>query len=87
MINQSDHPVSWTLMLYELDEVREHLESLVHQMSANGRIDEDDFRVHIGHAYFHLNRVWNGRNEGSAEVRPEDHDRLRQFPVDVEPVG
>ena len=39
MINERDNPVAWSLLLQDLDEAREHLESLIHQMHQNGRIE------------------------------------------------
>ena len=87
MITQSDHPVAWALLLYELDEVREHLEELVNMLARDGSLADADFQVHIGHVYSHINRVWNGRNDGSEERSDERWQRVRQFPTDIEPVG
>ena len=87
MINQSDHPVAWALLLHEIDDVREHLESLVRQMSDAGRIDEADFAVDIGHAYAHLNRIWHSRSDGREAIPDEDWDRYSKFPTDLDPVA
>ena len=87
MINQSDNPVPWALLLYEIDEVRQHLDSLAKQMASAGRIDNDDFRVQIGHAYAHLNRIWHRRNEKSEEITGEQWDAFSKFPTDINPVG
>jgi hypothetical protein len=80
MINQSDHPVAWALLLYALDEVREHVEQLTEQRAAAGSIDERDFAVQVGHLYAHLNRIWNGRNEGAEEGTEEQWATCSRFP-------
>jgi len=87
MINELDHPVAWGLLLYEIEDVREHLESLVKQMSDAGRIDEEDFAVDIRHAYAHLNRIWHSRNDGRDAIPDEDLDRYSKLPTDLDPVG
>jgi hypothetical protein len=87
MINQSDNPVPWALLLYEIDDVREHLESLAKQMAADARIDDEDFAVQIGHAYAHLNRIWNGRNDEAEEGTDEKRAAFSKFPTDIDPVG
>jgi hypothetical protein len=87
MINQSDNPVPWALLLYEIDEVREHLDSLAKQMAADGRIDDEDFAVQIGHAYAHLNRIWHRRNDEAEEIADDKWDALSKFPTDIDPVG
>lgn len=87
MINQSNNPVPWALLLYGLDDVAAHLDSLAKQMAADGRIDDEDFAVRIGHAYAHLNRIWNGRHDAAEEVTDEKRDALSKFPTDIDPVG
>ncbi len=87
MINQSDHPVAWALLLYEIDEAREHLEGLAKHMSESGRIDDEDFKVQMGHVYGHLNRIWHRRNEDSEEITDEQRDNFSKFPTDIEPIG
>lgn len=86
MINGSDHPVAWGLLLYEIDDVRAHLESLANKMSEAGRIDEEDFAVNIRRAYAHLNRIWHSRNDGREAIPDEDLDRYSQLPADLDPV-
>ena len=87
MINQPDNPVPWALLLYEIDELREHLESLSKEMAAAGRIDDENFAVQMGHAYAHLNRIWHRRNDTSENVTDEKWDAYSKFPTDLEPVG
>ena len=85
-INQKENPAAWPLFLMDLDEVREHLDSLIQKMQTAGAIDEDEFAVDMGHIYAHLNRIWHSRN------RPEDipeelWEQFSQFPQDLKPIG
>jgi hypothetical protein len=85
MINNAEHPVAWTLLICQVDDLCEHLDTLAKTMADNGAIDEEDFRVQVAHAYAHLNRIWNSRDDGS-----EDGRRLHEFskfPTDIEPIG
>jgi hypothetical protein len=59
MINNKDNPVAWALLVTELDEAREHLESLTNEMVKAGTIEDTEFAVQLGHIYAHLNRVWH----------------------------
>ena len=70
-----------------ISDAQEHLASVVAQMSADGRIDDEDFAVQIGHAYAHTNRVWNARNHEPAEIAEELWDAFSWFPTDIESVG
>ncbi|HEU0007888.1 MAG TPA: hypothetical protein VFS12_18015 [Terriglobia bacterium] len=45
MINAKDNPVAWSLLIQGISDAQEHLASLVAQMSADGRIDDEDFAV------------------------------------------
>jgi len=84
MINSQDHYVAWCSLITELDEAGEHLQSLIDSLVRDGRMDDDDFAVQLGHVYAHLNRVWHSRNR--EEV---DNEQLppSSFPTDLEPVG
>jgi hypothetical protein len=87
MINQTDHPVAWALLLYEIDDLKEHLDTLLKQMAADGQIDDEDYKVHVSHAYAHLNRIWNARNDGSEDKARDRITDFTKFPTDIEPVG
>ena len=86
MINKKDNPVEWPVMLMELDEVKEHIESLIDQMNNEGSIDEEDFRIQLFHSITHLNRLWNSRNH-SGEIDQELHNELSKTPTDFSPIG
>jgi len=87
MINQSSNPVLWTLLVQELDDLRGHIESLARQMATDGQIDNEDFEIQVGHAYAHLNRVWNRRNCPQSEISDDEWDAASAFPSDLEPIG
>jgi hypothetical protein len=86
VISHATHPVEWVLFVDELDEARQHLEALIQELVANGACEEDDFRIHLGHVYAHLNRAWHSRaHEG--EMTDELWPVFSQFPKDLKPVG
>lgn len=86
MINQKTNPVPWSALVSELDDAREHLEKLVADMAATGSIEEEEFRVALGHIYAHLNRAWRTRDR-CEEVAQEDWPEVSRFPTDVDPIG
>jgi hypothetical protein len=88
MLNYRDHPVAWAMLMYELDDASEHLESLINQMQVAGAIDEEDFAVQLGHVFAHLNRAWNGRDDETlADQTQEEHELRSRFPPDLHPGG
>ena len=82
MINAKDHPVEWGLMLYNLDDVREHIESLIKDMQEDGEFCAMDLDAHLSHIYQHLNQIWNSRNM-SADLVSKKHDEISKFPTDM----
>lgn len=88
MLNQAEHYVAWALLAHELDEARDHLESLVTEMASAGRIEEGEFQVQLGHVFAHLNRAWHSRNDPNFDQLSQDEYVKRgQFPRDLEPCG
>lgn len=85
MINQSTNPAEWALLIYEVDDAKEHLQGLLEQM-AQGKIDEMDYQVQLGHIYAHLNRAWNTRNK-LGECSDEEREAFSAFPKDIKPYG
>ena len=86
MINSKKNPVEWAGLMYELDDLQEHLESLIAQMNTAGEIKSEENRVQIGHIYAHLNRAWNSRNTVT-ETEVNDLEKLTKFPTDIETCG
>ena len=86
MINNKDNPVAWALLVTNLDEAREHLESLTNEMVKTGAIEDAEFAVQLGHIYAHLNRVWHSRSKPD-EIEEKQWTIYSQFPRDLNPVG
>lgn len=86
MINPNDHPVAWGLLLYELEDAREHLEQLVQAMAESPGFDEHELRISLGHVFAHLNRAWNARNSESA-LSEAQWNAFRAFPEDFAPIA
>ncbi|ONG39877.1 hypothetical protein BKE30_08375 [Alkanindiges hydrocarboniclasticus] len=62
MINSKDHPVEWALLIYKLEDAKEHLKNLIKQLTAKTGMDEIAFKTQLFHVYEHLNRAWHSRN-------------------------
>ena len=86
MINSKINPVEWSSLLYELEDAKEHLESLLNEMESNGEIDETEYEVQIGHIFAHLNRSWNTRNK-IGEYTEKERGFYTAFPNDILPYG
>ena len=87
MINSKSNPVEWAALLYELEDAKEHLESLITQMNSDGAIDEEsEYKIHIGHIYAHINRGWNSRNK-IGEQTEDERNLFSSFPNDIESCG
>ena len=85
MIDSNQNPVEWPLLLYELADAEEHLHNLINQMNKAGRIDDEDYRVQIGHIYSHLNQAWNSRSR-KGEQTEEPFESETRFPSDIKPI-
>ncbi|GMW00337.1 MAG: hypothetical protein AMXMBFR84_14750 [Candidatus Hydrogenedentota bacterium] len=82
MINSKDHPVEWAMLLYELDDARDHLESLLKEMVASGSIEDEGFHIQLRHIYEHLNRAWHSRNF-VGEMPNERYEEFSRLPNDL----
>lgn len=85
MISINDAPVAWAMLMYDLDDAREHLETLMVAMQSDPEFDEECFRVRLGHIYWHLNRAWHRRDIMDDQSDDEDVGS-GQFPNDLEPI-
>jgi hypothetical protein len=85
MISKKDAPVAWAMRMYDLDDAREDLESLLAQMQDDPAFDEACFRIRLGHIYWHLNRAWNCRNVLDDQLENIDANAGR-FPDDIAPI-
>jgi hypothetical protein len=68
MINKNKNPAEWALLMYEFDDLIEHLQDLQSAMIKQGSIGEADYEVRVGHCYSHLNQIWNSRNRASEQT-------------------
>jgi hypothetical protein len=85
MISKESDPVAWAMLLYELDDAKEHLEGLISDLMKNPNFDETDFSIQLRHVFSHLNRAWNHRD------LPENYSEEQwlaasQLPIDFKPL-
>ena len=85
MIDRKSNPNEWSTFLYELDDAKEHLESLINQLNESGTIDEVDLKVQLSHVYAHINRSWNIRNL-KHDFNVQESAVLSNFPKDIDPL-
>jgi len=83
MITKKDHYAEWALLMHELDDAKEHLETLMREMTEDSDFAEEDYRVQLGHIYSHLNRAWNTRDRVGTEWTDEQFQEFSQFPSDI----
>lgn len=84
MISKENAPVEWAMLMYELDDAREHLERMMELMASDPDYNESAFRVDLGHIFSHLNRAWHRRNI-SGELEGAAWEEAGKFPTDLEP--
>jgi hypothetical protein len=85
MISIKNAPVSWAMLMYDLDDARDDLENLLTEMRNDGaKVDEEYFRIRLSHIYWHLNRAWNCRDVPD-DLLETDKPNAGQFPHDLEP--
>jgi hypothetical protein len=88
MLNNTENPVAWPILVYELEDAKDHLVRLIDEMAREGAIDPEGFAVDLGHIFAHLNRAWNGRNDPNYhEWTQDEREHRSQFPSDLTPVG
>ena len=86
MINSKENPIEWANLLYELDDLKEHLDQLINEMHKNGSIESEEYRVQVGHLYAHLNRAWNSRNATENDLEKQ-FEQFTKFPQDIQTCG
>ncbi len=88
MLAKAKHPVAWAMWVDELSDAHEHLGDLIDQIVAESSLDEDEFRILLGHVVSHLNRAWHGRDDPRLDdLSAEAFSERSRFPVDLVPVG
>jgi hypothetical protein len=86
MITKKDNYAEWALLMYELDDAKEHLETLMREMTDRANFAEEDYRIQLGHIYSHLNSAWNMRDRLGTEWTDEQFEEFRRFPQDIDPI-
>jgi len=86
MITKKDNYAEWALLMYELDDAREHLGALTREMTDASDFTEEDYRIQLGHIYAHLNRAWNTRDRTGTEHTDETFHDSSRFPKDIDPI-
>ena len=86
MINRSDNPVGWAMLLSDLEDAHEHLGNLIKEISADAEYGEPEFRIDLGHVYAHLNRAWR-RRLVAQDFSDSEWEAAGRFPDDLEPVA
>lgn len=87
MISKEAAPVGWAMLMYELDDAHEHLATLIQQMSNEPGFCEDEFRIHLGHVFAHLNRAWCMRNDTEGDsLDDKEWAETMLFPTDLKPI-
>jgi len=84
MIDRKLLPIEWTEFMYELEDAREHLDTLIKNVTQLPDYDEAAFRIDLGHVYAHLNRAWRRSSKG---LDDGDWEAASQFPCDLKPIG
>ena len=57
MIAKKNNYAVWALLIHELDDAEEQLETLMREMTDDPKYDGANFRVDLGDIYSHLNRA------------------------------
>ena len=85
MIDKKTNPVEWAILMYGLEDTKEHLSNLIDELHSKKYLDETDFKIKIGHIYSHLNRIYHSRNH-VGEISDKEWLQYSRFPKDIEPI-
>lgn len=85
MISKESTPAAWATLMYELEDAREHLTTLILEMRSEANYDEVNLRIDLGHVFAHLNRAWYLRDL-TEELDHEQWQHASQFPKDLDPI-
>jgi len=80
MINRTDNPVGWSLLLSELEDAHEHLGNLIKEISDGSEYGEPELQIDLGHVYAHLNRAWR-RRVIAEDFSEAEWEAARAFPM------
>jgi hypothetical protein len=85
MISKQSAPVGWSMLMYELEDAKEHLANLILAMDADAEYDEVNLRIDLGHVFSHLNRAWH-RRDVPEDLTEDQWKKASQFPDDLSPI-
>jgi hypothetical protein len=85
MISKQSAPIGWSMLMYELEDAKEHLANLILAMDTNAEYDEANLRIDLGHIFSHLNRAWH-RRDVPENLTEDQWKNASQFPVDLPPI-
>jgi len=80
-MNAKDNPVAWALLIAELEDVQEHIESLINELMKKESIDDIEYEIDIAHIYSHLNRAWH-RRKFIDDLTDEEWEKGSKLPID-----
>lgn len=86
MINPTEYPVGWAMLMYELDDAHEHLGNLIKAISSDPEYSEESYRVDLGHVLAHINRAWRRRHVHE-DMTEEEWNAAREYPDDLLPIS
>lgn len=86
MINRSDNPLGWMMLITELEDAHEHLGKLIQEISTQSEYSEPELRIDLGHVYAHLNRAWQ-RRLVAEDFSDAEWVAAAIFPSDIKPVA
>lgn len=86
MINRTENPVGWAMILNDLDDAHEHLGNLIKEITNDPDYGEPELRIDLGHVYAHLNRAWR-RREITDDFTDSEWIAAEAFPSDIEPIA
>jgi hypothetical protein len=86
MINPTNDPVGWAMLMYELEDAHEHLGNLIKEMSSTPDYSEEEYRIDLGHVLAHLNRAWH-RRLVHENMTDDEWEAAREYPDDLRPIG
>jgi hypothetical protein len=85
MITKDNSPIGWAMLMYELEDAKEHLASLIEKINSTPDYDEANLRIDLGHIYSHLNRAWH-RRVIEEDLTDDEWVAAGQFPDDLSPI-
>ena len=82
MIKRNENPVEWSVLEYELQDARDHIQELLNRMQRED-FDEVEYQIDLKHIYSHLNKAWNSRNH-LGDWSDSDFEKYSQYNSDIE---